>query len=202
MLSLLDNLSSLDCLYIYIRCKGHKRWKLANRMSDGTMLTRKFNPSIRRRFFRSHRWYSRKLYDFGQSRVTNLYPTFCNRIGNILPKTTESGATFSSRLVSSRKAEKIRTRNLLRGQVTIKVVANLHSPEKRICHEICILDNVFWIWEFLQEERYNADTPIGKIIVDEAWIPKAKRPSSRIQHVRLCTKKHANHVPKASTDSN
>lgn len=96
MLSLLDNLSSLDCLYIYIyiRCKGHKRWKLANRMSDGTMLTRKFNPSIRRRFLRSHRCYSRKLYDFGQSRVTNLYPTFCNRIGNILPKTTESGATF------------------------------------------------------------------------------------------------------------
>lgn len=109
---------------------------------------------------------------------------------------------WSDVLVSSRKAEKIRTRNLLRGQVTIKVVANLHSPEKRICHEICILDNVFWIWEFLQEERYNADTPIGKIIVDEAWIPKAKRPSSRIQHVRLCTKKHANHVPKASTDSN
>lgn len=87
-------------------------------------------------------------------------------------------------------------------RTTIKVVANLHSPEKRICHEICILDNVFWIWEFLQEERYNADTPIGKIIVDEAWIPKAKRPSSRIQHVRLSTKKHANHVPKASTDSN
>lgn len=109
---------------------------------------------------------------------------------------------WSDVLVSSRKAEKIRTRNLLRGQVTIKVVANLHSPEKRICHEICILDNVFWIWEFLQEERYNADTPIGKIIVDEAWIPKAKRPSSRIQHVRLSTKKHANHVPKASTDSN
>lgn len=50
MLSLLDNLSSLDCLYIYIRCKGHKRWKLANRMSGGTMLTWKFNPSIRRRF--------------------------------------------------------------------------------------------------------------------------------------------------------
>lgn len=109
---------------------------------------------------------------------------------------------WSDVLVSSRKAEKIRTRNLLRGQVTIKVVANLHSSEKRICHEICILDNVFWIWEFLQEEHYNADTPIGKIIVDEAWIPKAKRPSSRIQHVRLSTKKHANHVPKASTDSN
>lgn len=109
---------------------------------------------------------------------------------------------WSDVLVSSRKAEKIKIRNLLRGQVTIKVVANLHSSEKRICHEICILDNVFWIWEFLQEERYNADTPIGKIIVDEAWIPKAKRPSSRIKHVRLSTKKHANHVPKASTDSN
>lgn len=143
-----------------------------------------------------------KVVRFRAEPSDKLVSLFCNRIGNILPKTTESGATFSSRLVSSRKAEKIRTRNLLRGQVTIKVVANLHSPEKRICHEICILDNVFWIWEFLQEERYNADTPIGKIIVDEAWIPKAKRPSSRIQHVRLCTKKHANHVPKASTDSN
>lgn len=35
--------------------------------------------------------------------MTNLYPTFCNRIGNILAKTTESGATFSSRLEESRE---------------------------------------------------------------------------------------------------
>lgn len=79
------------------------------------------------------------LYDFGQSDKL-AFPVFRNRIGNILPKTTESGATFSQFRGKQRKSGN--PRNLLRGQVTIKVVANTFAFS-RICLEICILDDVF-----------------------------------------------------------